>query len=97
MKRVNIDPQSLETQLKQEGFVRVYSWSDKPNTKYPEHAHKGKVSIFVTRGSVTFSGGIKNTVNVGERFDVPVGVKHSALVGPEGCDWIVGEEIKGDS
>ncbi len=32
-----------------------------------------------------------------DRFDVPVGIPHTAKVGPEGCTFIVGEEIKGDS
>ncbi len=91
------NPQSLKIELKEEGFAHIYDWSDKPNTEYPEHTHKGKVSFYITRGSVTFSGDIKTTVSAGERFDVPVGVKHSAIVSPEGCDWIVGEEIEGDS
>jgi len=46
---------------------------------------------------VTFSGETVATVIAGERFDVPIGTKHSAVVGPEGCDWVVGEEIEGDS
>ncbi len=49
------------------------------------------------KGSVTFSGGINQTVHVGERCDVPIGIPHSAIVGEGGCDWIVGEEIEGDS
>ncbi len=82
----------LITQLKKEGFAQVYEWIDKPYTKYSEHAHKGKVSFYITRGFVTFSGDINKTVSSGERFDVPVGVRHSAIVGLEGCDWIVGQE-----
>jgi predicted nucleotidyltransferase len=85
------------TKLKEEGFSHVFDWHDEPNTEYPEHSHKGKVSFYVLKGSVTFSGEINITVNSGERFDVPVGVKHSAIVGPDGCDWVVGEEIEGDS
>lgn len=81
----------------QNEFPHVYEWTDAPGTTYPEHAHKGKVSIYVTRGSVIFSGGIDRTVSGGERFDVPVAVPHSAVVGPDGCDYIVGEEIEGDS
>jgi quercetin dioxygenase-like cupin family protein len=92
-----INTKKLIDKLKQEKFAHVFEWSDKPNTEYPEHAHKGKVSFYIIRGSVTFSGDIKITVNAGERFDVPVGVKHSAVVGPEGCEWVVGEEIEGDS
>ncbi len=92
-----IVPDVLKKRFKNEGFAHVYEWHDEPNTEYPEHAHKGKVSFYVLQGSVIFSGKINQTVKAGERFDVPVGIKHSALVGPEGCDWIIGEEIEGDS
>jgi quercetin dioxygenase-like cupin family protein len=88
---------SERDQLKKEGFTHIYEWTDAPHTTYPEHAHKGKVSLFVMRGEVTFLGGIEHTVREGERFDVPVGAAHTALVGLEGWDVIVGEEIEGDS
>lgn len=90
-------PDILKLRLKEEGFSHVFDWHDDPNTEYPEHSHKGKVSFYVLNGSVTFTGEINMTVNYGERFDVPIGVKHSAIVGPDGCDWVVGEEIEGDS
>ncbi len=87
----------LKKMLQIEEFPIVYEHTDAPGTIYPEHFHKGKVSFFVTYGSVTFSGGIKKTIKTGERFDVPVGVHHSALVGPDGCDYIVGQEIERDA
>jgi len=92
-----MDIETLKSKLREEDFAHVYEWSDKGNTKYPEHFHKGKVSFYITRGSVTFTGDIHKTIKAGERFDVPLGVRHSAIIGPEGCDWVVGEEIKGDS
>lgn len=90
-------PDVLKLRLREEGFSHVFDWHDEPNTEYSEHSHKGKVSFYVLRGSVTFSGDINAVVKSGERLDVPVGVSHSAIAGPEGCDWIVGEEIEGDS
>lgn len=84
--------------LEDEGFLSVYEWSDPAGTSYPKHAHKGKVSLFVTDGSVEFDfSGDKRLIKAGERFDVPIGVEHSALVGPNGWTVIVGEEIEGDS
>jgi len=85
--------------LTQEGFPYIYKWHDEAGTQYPAHAHQGKVTIFVQKGNVTFSfsDGRNHTVSTGERFDVPVGVEHSAIVGFEGCDYIVGEMIDGDS
>lgn len=84
--------------FEEEGFPHVFEWSDPAGTVYEPHSHQGKVSIFVTDGSCTFNfSGEEKTVSAGERFDVPVGVEHSAVVGPEGWIVIVGEEIKGDS
>lgn len=84
--------------FEQEGFASVYEWTDPAGTVYPAHAHKGKVSLYVTDGSVTFDiAGETKEIKAGERFDVPPGVQHSAVVGPEGWIVIVGEEIEGDS
>lgn len=84
-------------ELEQE-FPSVYEWQDKPGTIYEEHSHKGKVSLYVTDGSITFDfSGEKKEVVANERFDVPVSTQHSAVVGPEGWIVIVGEEIDGDS
>lgn len=81
-----------------EGFASVYEWQDAAGTVYEPHAHQGRVSLFVTDGSVTFDfNGQEKEVVAGERFDVPVGIEHSAVVGPQGWIVIVGEEIEGDS
>jgi quercetin dioxygenase-like cupin family protein len=80
-----------------EGFTQVYEWSDAPHTYYEPHAHKGKVSLFVTDGAIVFDfAGEKKKICAGERFDVPVGIMHSTTVGPQGWIVIVAEEIVGD-
>lgn len=85
-------------QLEKEGFLHIYEWQDAPGTVYPTHAHVGKVTIFVTDGSVLFDlNGEKKEIKAPARFDVPVGVNHSTVVGPQGAIYIVGEEIEGDS
>jgi hypothetical protein len=80
-----------------DGFKEVYEWYDEPNTIYEEHMHKGKVSIYIAEGSVTFSGGINRTLVKYDSFDVPINTLHSAKVGSEGCKYIVGQEIEGDA
>ena len=81
-----------------ENFVSVYEWQDAAGTVYQEHSHQGKVSLFVTDGSITFDfSGEKKEVKANERFDVPVGALHSAIVGPQGWIVIIGEVIVGDS
>lgn len=81
-----------------EGFFSVYEWQDPAGTVYPEHSHQGKVSLFVTDGSITFDfAGEKKEIMANQRFDVPVNTPHSATVGPKGWIVIIGEEIDGDS
>lgn len=88
----------FKEQLEKEGFIRVYEWTDPPGTIYPFHAHKGKVSFYVTKGEIAMDFPDKQvTIKEGERMDVPVGVQHTAKVGSEGCAFVVGEEIEGDS
>ena len=87
----------IET-FEKEGFTQVFEWSDPAGTVYEEHVHKGKVSLFVTDGSITFNfEGVTREIKAGERFDVPLGAKHSAVVGDNGWIVIVAEEIAGDS
>ena len=98
MNNVAINTQAKIDQLKVEGFSHVYEWTDEPNTEYEEHSHKGKVSFYVVKGSIVMNiAGVSKMLQVGDRMDVPVGVRHTAKVGPEGCTFIVGEEIKGAS
>ena len=84
--------------FEEEGFTSIYEWEDRAGTVYESHVHKGKVSLFVTDGSIIFDfEGLKKEVKAGERLDVLVGVCHSAIVGPHGWRVVVGEEIEGDS
>lgn len=72
--------------LEDEGFPFVYEWQDAPGKIYEAHAHKGKVTIFITDGSVTFDfSGEKKELLAPMRFDVPVGAIHSAVVGLKGA------------
>ena len=98
MNPATISSQEKINLLKNEGFVHVYEWTDKPNTEYSEHSHKGKVSFYLTKGSILMNiDGALTMVRAGDRMDVPVGIPHTAKVGPDGCTFIVGEEIEGDS
>ncbi len=85
--------------LQSEGFVRVYEWHDEPHTEYHAHAHVGKVTLFIEKGDVTFhfADNTTRTVKAGERFDVPIGLEHSAVVGSNGCNYVVGEMVEGDA
>jgi hypothetical protein len=84
-------------QFEEEGFASVYEWQDPAGTVYPEHSHEGKVSIFVTDGSITFDfSGEKKEILAPRRFDIPPNTPHSAVVGSAGWIAIIGEEIESD-
>lgn len=90
--------EQLKDQFRGEGFASVYDWQDKPNTTYPPHQHRGKVSMYVVEGDILFNLPDREVhLKAGDRFDVPVGIEHSANVGQQGCISVVGEEIEGDS
>ena len=81
--------------LEKEGFPYVYEWQDKPGELYSEHLHQGKVTIFITEGSLELT--IDNHVHLlrpGDRFDIPPQTLHSATAGPHGCQYVVGEMVK---
>ncbi len=92
------DKETLKKKLEEEGFPYVYEWHDELGTKYPAHAHKDKVSMYILSGGLTFYFGQEVIeLKAGDRFDVPPEKEHSAVVGAEGCDFLVGEMIEGDS
>ena len=91
-------PSYHERVLKEEGFAHVFRWTDAPGIVYPAHEHTGKVALYIERGSVIFNFNEKSILcRVGDRIDVPPGVTHRALAGSDGCEFVVGEEIEGDS
>lgn len=84
--------------LEKEGFPFVYEWKDEPGTVYPEHKHQDKVTIFVTEGSLELTiKGEKHLLRAGDCFNIPPNTGHSGIVGPQGCQYVVGEMIDGDS
>jgi quercetin dioxygenase-like cupin family protein len=67
--------------------LRPYSWSNGPGDVYGAHSHSYYKVIFVVRGSIEF--GLPGTGNsialgAGDRLELPAGVSHDAVVGPDG-------------
>ena len=64
-----------------------YRWSNGPNDRYQAHSHGYHKVIYVVSGSITF--GLPEskesvTLAAGDRLDLPAGVRHDAVVGPNG-------------
>jgi mannose-6-phosphate isomerase-like protein (cupin superfamily) len=82
----------LARQLKREGFSTTYAWQDGPNTIYPDHTHPVETAHIVLQGQVTITTeGETRTYRKGDRCDVPANTVHSAVIGPHGCRYLIGE------
>jgi uncharacterized protein YjlB len=64
-----------------------YPWSNGPHDVYAAHSHGYDKVIYVVKGSITFGLpqlGKELTLNQGDRLDLPAGIVHEAVVGPQG-------------
>ena len=88
-----MDSAPFERQLREEGFRRVYVWTDGPGASYPDHTHAVDTAHIVLDGELTLTcGGDTRTYTSGERPpDVPAGAVHSARMGSTGCRYLIGE------
>ncbi len=87
-----MEEKDLAEQLLHEGYVHLYVWEDGPNVDYPEHQHRAESAHIILNGemSMTMNGETK-VYRAGERFDLPLGARHSAKTGPQGCRYLIGE------
>ena len=77
---------SLQMLMMEEGLA-PYSWSNAPFDASPPHSHGYDKVIYVVRGSIEFTLGETDdrlNLKAGDRLDLPAGIVHAALVGPEG-------------
>lgn len=80
------DEGRLRERMRVEG-LDPYSWSNSPGDRYSAHRHSYDKVIYVVRGSIKFGLpelGESVELNPGDRLDLPAGVMHDAVVGPEG-------------
>jgi len=82
----------LIDQLRREGFLRTFIWEDVPNARYPDHTHETETAHIILQGEMTVHmAGQSSTHREGDRCDVPAGAVHSAIMGPAGCRYLIGE------
>lgn len=80
-------------QLATEGFTHVYVWQDPSEHFYPDHKHRMLTAHIVLDGEMTLViGSEQRRCYPGDRCDVPAGAIHSALIGPHGCRYVIGEK-----
>lgn len=88
-----VELQSLESQLHAEGFGHTYVWEDAPGVFYSDHTHPTTTAHIIVSGEMKLTvNGESKTYYPGDRRDVPAGTIHSALMGPRGCRYLIGEK-----
>jgi quercetin dioxygenase-like cupin family protein len=78
--------EEIRTEL-EEQQLRIYRWSNGPDDQYASHTHGYHKILYVLAGSIRFDLPTRHeTLNLktGDRLDLPSGIRHSAVVGPEG-------------
>ena len=74
-------------QLMEQMGLSPYRWSDVPGAIYHEHTHDYEKVLYVVSGSITFGFpivGEPTVLQAGDRLELPAGIRHNAVVGPEG-------------
>jgi quercetin dioxygenase-like cupin family protein len=67
--------------------LEAFAWSNKPGDLYAAHEHPYAKVIYCVSGSITFGlpdTGESVSLEPGDRLDLPVGVRHNAVVGDKG-------------
>jgi quercetin dioxygenase-like cupin family protein len=78
--------------LKREGYNNIYTWFDSPDEEYPMHAHPNVRKHIVVQGDMTVEiNNEKKDYQAGDEFTVEANTSHAAVMGPEGCTYVVGE------
>lgn len=78
--------EKIQRMMAEEG-LSPYQWSNAPGDVYGAHSHGYHKVIYVVEGSITF--GLpdreeKVPLQAGDRMDLPAGIRHDAVVGPNG-------------
>ena len=82
-----LSEEEIRADLEEEQQLRVYRWSNGPDDEYASHTHGYHKIIYVLAGTIRFDLPTRHEVlnlKVGDRLDLPSGIRHSAVVGPEG-------------
>jgi quercetin dioxygenase-like cupin family protein len=73
--------------------VQPHAWSNGPGDRYAAHEHGTTKLLICAEGSITFLVGsdeLPVTLEAGDGFVLPAGVRHAALVGSHGCTCLEG-------
>jgi quercetin dioxygenase-like cupin family protein len=75
--------------FRSEGCSAARFWGNAPGDRYGPHDHAFPKVLFCLAGSIVFhtdEGDIE--LAAGDRLDLEPGTRHSATVGPDGCECV---------
>lgn len=84
----------LEQGLIAQGYEQVCVHKDAPNFEYPSHDHPVDTAYGVLAGEMTvWIKDREHIVKKGQQLEIGKHVEHRALMGKEGCKFLVGVRI----
>jgi quercetin dioxygenase-like cupin family protein len=85
------EERTLRGRLEGDGF-EAFCWSDGPGASYTPHSHDHDESLWVVAGRITFGiAGNDYSLGPGDRLMLPRGTVHTALAGPQGATYLIGQ------
>ena len=88
-----LDQEKIASSIRQDGFNPV-SISDPAGYVYPPHRHpETKLLVFLKGSMKVYVQGREFNCSAGDRLMIPGNMEHSAVVGPEGCNFFWSEKL----
>ena len=85
------DEPGLRARLEAEGFS-AWCWTDRAGATYAPHSHPHDESLWVVEGEITFGAdGGTFRLRAGDGLMLPAGTVHTAVAGPAGATYLIGE------
>lgn len=78
--------EAIEAIFRRNGLVPSW-WSNRRGYTYSVHSHRYHKVLYCAQGSIRFRArpsGQTFDLSPGDRLDIPAGVPHSAIAGPDG-------------
>lgn len=81
-------------ELLRDGYLNLLFWDAVPFEQDDEHAHDRDHKMIVFSGDIELTIGYQ-TVHLGAQdyFEIPRGTNHLAIVGAEGCRYLIAERL----
>jgi quercetin dioxygenase-like cupin family protein len=89
------EEEALRKQLEEEGYS-IFCWQDRPGADYQPHSHEHDESLWMIEGQMTFgAAGRQWPLAPGDRLMLPKGTVHTAVAGPRGAKYLIGQKAEG--